>query len=79
MVNFSVWIFDCNSHNSALLDLFLASNPRICSTVAFLLKILIMLLYQFPLTFLRTLFHLTAYDYSHADWEDLQERLRDIP
>lgn len=38
-------------------------------------KILTMLLYQFPVTFLQTHadspFHSAAYDYSHADWDGL--------
>ena len=52
MANFPTRIIDCDSHSPALLDLFISSNTSICSTMAFLLcKILIMLLYQFPLTF----------------------------
>ena len=31
MVNFPTWIPDCDSHNSALLDLFLTSDASICS------------------------------------------------
>ena len=52
MANFPTRIIDCDSHSPALLDLFISSNTSICSTMAFLhCKILIMLLYQFPLTF----------------------------
>ena len=52
IVNFPTRILDCDSHSPALLDLFISSNTSICSTMAFLhCKILIMLLYQFPLTF----------------------------
>ena len=50
MVNFPTQIRDCDSHSSALLDLFFSSNASICSTIA-CSKILIMLLSQFPLTF----------------------------
>ena len=35
MVNFPMWIPDCDSHRSALLDLFLSSDASICSTMAF--------------------------------------------
>ena len=36
MVNSPSWIPDCGSHSPAFLDLFLSSDPSICSTVAFL-------------------------------------------
>ena len=36
MVNFPTRIPDCDSHNPALLDLFLTSDASICSTMAFL-------------------------------------------
>ena len=35
MVNFPTWIPDFDSHSSALLDLFLSSDARICSTMSF--------------------------------------------
>ena len=35
MVNFPTWIPGCDSHISALLDLFISSDPSICSTMAF--------------------------------------------
>ena len=35
MVNFPTWIPDCDSHSSALLDLFISSGASICSTIAF--------------------------------------------
>ena len=35
MVNFPTWIPDCDSHNPALLDLFLTSDASICFTMAF--------------------------------------------
>ena len=35
MVNFPSWIPDCNSHSSALLDLFISFNSSICSTMGF--------------------------------------------
>ena len=51
MVNFQTWIPDCDSHSSALLNLFISSDASICSTVDFHWAILIMLLSQFPLLF----------------------------
>ena len=35
MANFPTWIPDCDSHGSALLDLFLTSDASICSKMAF--------------------------------------------
>ena len=55
MINFSTWIPDCDSHSPPILDLLLFSDAGICSAMAFpQLKILIMLLSQFPLTFHQT-------------------------
>ena len=34
-LTFLIWIPDCDSHNPALLDLFLTSDASICSTMAF--------------------------------------------
>ena len=34
-VKFPAWIPDCDSHNPALLDLFISSDASICSTMAF--------------------------------------------
>ena len=52
IVNFPTRIPDCDSHRPALSDLFISSDPSICSTMVFPpLGILIMLLSQFPLTF----------------------------
>ena len=45
-------------------------------------EILIMLLFQFPWTFHHiqdALFHHIAYDYSHADWDNLCDHFRDVP
>ena len=36
MVNFPIWIPDCDSHSPALLDLYISSDASICSTKAFL-------------------------------------------
>ena len=34
MVTFPTWIPDCDSHNPAILDLFISSDASICSTMA---------------------------------------------
>ena len=34
-LNFPTIFTDCEVHNPTLLDLFLASNPRLCSTLIF--------------------------------------------
>ena len=50
--NYPTWIPDFDSHTPAILNLFISSDTSICSTMAFLhWKILIVLLFQFPLTF----------------------------
>ena len=35
MVNFPIWIPNCDSHSPALLDLFISSDASICSIMAF--------------------------------------------
>ena len=35
MVNFLIWIPDCEAHNTVLLDLFISSDASICSTMVF--------------------------------------------
>ena len=55
MINFPAWITDCGSHSPAILVLFLSSDPSSCSVMAFpLLRILIIWLSQFPMTFHQT-------------------------
>ena len=55
MVNFLTWIPDCDSHNPALLDLFISSDASICSAmISPPLGHLVMLLSQFLLTFHQT-------------------------
>ena len=51
MVSCPTQIPDCCCHSPALLELFLSSDPSICSAIAF---ILIILLFQFPLTYQQT-------------------------
>ena len=54
MVNFHTRISDCDSHSPALLDLYLSSDPRICSTMTFSPLGILMWLSQFPMTFHQT-------------------------
>ena len=84
MVNFPTWNPDCDSHNPALLHLFLTSDASICSTMAFpplgnsdhVVSVSI----DFPTNSQRDApFHRIAYDYSPADWDGLCDHLRDAP
>ena len=54
-INFPIWIPGCDSHNPALLNVFLFSDPSICYTPCHFLhwKIMVMLS-QFPLAFFQT-------------------------
>ena len=52
-VNFPAWISDCDSHNPALWDLFLLMVVFALQWLS-LYWVLIMLLFQFPLTFYQT-------------------------
>ena len=85
MVSFSTRISDCDSHNTALLELFISSNLRIFSIVAFLLfGHLNHVVISVPIDFFRnlkgnTLFHCRAYDYCCPDWDSLQVYMRDVP
>ena len=85
MANFPTWIPDCDSHNPALLDLFLTSDISICSTMAFLPlgnsdHVVFSVSIDFPTISQRDApFHRIAYDYSPADWDGLCDHLRDVP
>ena len=74
MVNFPTRIPNCDSCNPILLDIFfLPTLVRVLQWLSLQLEILIMLLSQFPLTFCQT------QDHSQADWDGLQDHLRDVP
>ena len=60
MVNSPTQIPDCDSHSPALFNLFISSDASICSTM----KILIMLLSQFPLTFHQILNGISCFTHS---------------
>ena len=85
MVNFSTHIPDCDSHNSALLNLFRSSDASICSTMAFPPlgnsdHVVVSVSIDFPSNSQwDALFHHIAYDYSCADWDSLCDHLRDVP
>ena len=85
MVNFPARIPDCDSHNPALLDLFLTSDTSICSTMAFPPlgdsdHVVVSVSIDFPTNSQRDApFHRIAYDYSRADWDGLRDHLRDVP
>ena len=83
LLNFPTWIPDCDSHSPALLDLFLSSDPSICSAMAFPPlgnsdHVVVSVSIDFPSYLQRDApFHRIAYDYSRADWDGLRDHLRD--
>ena len=85
MVNFPSRIPDCDSHSSALLDLFIYNDASICSTMAFNPlgnsdHVVVPVSIDFPINSKQdTPFHHIAYDYSCADWDCLHDHLRDVP
>ena len=85
MVNFPTQIPDCDSHSPALFNLFLPSDARICSTMAFTpLGNSDHVVVSVSIDFLSNSqqdapFHRIAYDYSCADWDGLHDHLTDVP
>ena len=77
MINFPTRISDCDSHSSALLDLFISSDASICSTMAFPPlgnsdHVVVSVSINFPINSKwDALFHGIAYDYSCANWDGL--------
>ena len=75
MVIFPTQIADCDSHSSAVLDLFISSDAGICSTMAFPPlrnsdhdHVVVSVSIDFPSYSQRSaLFHCIACDYSHAE------------
>ena len=85
MVNFPTRIPGCDSHNAALLELFLSSDDSICSAMAFLplansdhVVVLVFIDFPFSTKWDVPLHHIT-YDYSHVDWGCTLDNLRDVP
>ena len=85
MVNFTTQIPDCDSHSPTLLNLFLSSDARICSTMAFPPlgnsdHVVASVSIDFPTNSQRDApFNGIAYDYSRAGWDGLRDHLRDAP
>ena len=85
MVNFPTRIPGCESHSTALLDFFLSSGTIISSTMAFpplgnFDHVVVSVSIDFPSNSQwGAPFHCIAYDYSHADWDGLDDHLRDVP
>ena len=72
MVNVPTRIPDCDSHSSALLDLFLSSDASICPTMAFSPlgnSDVVSVSFDFPSNSQQDApFHCIAYYYSRSDW-----------
>ena len=85
MVNFPTWIPDCDSHSSALFDLFLFPDTSISSTMAFPPfrnsdHVVVSASIDLPSNSKQDApFHCIAYDYSPTDWDGLHDHLRDVP
>ena len=85
MVTFPTLIPDCDSHNPAILDLFISSDASICSTMALPPlgnsdDIVVSVSTDFPSNSpWDALLHCISYDYSPADWDSLCDNLRDVP
>ena len=78
MVNFPIRIPDCDSHNLALLDLFIFSDASICSRICsdYVVSVSIDCTSSSQWD---VLFYCIAYDYSCTDWDGLRDHLRDVP
>ena len=84
MVNFPTWIPDCDLRYPVLWNLFISSDGSICSTMAFPQldsnSVVISVSFDFPSNSNGdALSHRTAYDYFHADRDDLLDYFRDVP
>ena len=85
MINFPTRIPDCDSHNPALLDIFISSDASICSTMTFPPfgnsdHVVVAVSIDFPTNSKQDApsRHI-AYEYSRADWGGLRDHLRDFP
>ena len=84
MVNFPTQISGCDSHSSALLDLFLSSDASICFTMAFPHlgnsdHVVVSVFIDFPsYSQWDAPFHCITYDYSCADSDGLPDQLKDV-
>ena len=84
MVNLPTQFLGCDSDSLALSDLFISCDASISSTIAFPPlgnsdHVVVSVSTDFPSNSKRdVLFHCIAYDYSHADWDVLQDHLTDV-
>ena len=85
MVNFPTQIPDCDSIRPALSNFFLSSDASICSTMVFSPlgnsnHVVVSVSIDFPSYSQQdVLFYHITYVYSRADWDSLQNHLRDVP
>ena len=74
MLNFRMWILDCDFHSPAFLDVFPFCDTSICSTMAFPTlgnsdHVVVSVFIDFSSNLqLNVPFHHITYDYSRADW-----------
>ena len=84
MVNFPTWIPDCDSHSPALLDILISSDASICSSMVFPPlgnsdHFVVSVSIDFPINSKQDVsFHHIDRDYSCADWDSLQDHLKDV-
>ena len=84
-LTYSGRICDCYSHSPAVLDLLISSDTNICSKIPFPPlgnsdHVVVSVSIDFPLNSKQDApFYRIAYDYSPADWDGLQDHLRDGP
>ena len=84
-VNFPTQIPGGDSHIQAILDLFLCSDARICSAIAFPPlgnsdHVVVSVYIGFLINSKQDApFHCVDYDYSLANWDGLCDHLRDVP
>ena len=84
MVNLPTWIPNFDSHNLAVLYLFLSSDASICSLMAFPSlrnsdHVVVSVSIDFPSDSKWDVpFHCITYDSSPADWDGFSDHLRDV-
>ena len=84
MVNFP-WLLNCDCCSPPLLGLFFPSGPSVYFTVAFASfgdsdHVVALVSTDFPSNSkMNAPVHLTAFDYSCADWNGLWKYLRNVP
>ena len=85
MISFPTQIPDCDSHSSALFNLFISSYDRICYTMAFPPlrnsdHVVVSVSIDFPSnSYWDAPFHCITYDYCCTDKDGLRDHLRDFP